>query len=190
MSVATIDQAVELLEKSNANLQPELLTSERARELMAAYARAEKLVAFGVAALARKLDHREVARLTGSSIGKARNVVATGEAMAQSEELSAALKQGDISLDQAAEIAAAEQSAPGAAAGLVPVAQKEPFHVLRNQARRTKLESEQHRDLAARQHAARTARSHRDPLGMSFYVKRFPPRPQRADGRRASRDVS
>ena len=79
MSVA-IDQAVELLEKSNANLEPELLTSEGARELMAAYARAEKLAAYGVAALARKLDDpAELARLTGTPVGKAKAVVATGE---------------------------------------------------------------------------------------------------------------
>ena len=46
------------------------------------------------------------------------------------------------------------------------MARKEPFHVLRNQARRTKLEAEQHRDLFARQRAARAARSHADELGM------------------------
>jgi HNH endonuclease len=166
MSAASIEQAVELLEKENANLQPELLTTERARELMAAYARAEKLVAFGLAALSRKLDPTEVAKLTGSPIGKARNVVATGAAMAHSQELSSALQQGDISLDQATEIASAEESAPGAARELVAVAQERPFHVLKDRARKTKLEAEQHRDLFARQHAARSARSHTDELGM------------------------
>jgi hypothetical protein len=159
--------AIEDLAKENANLEPELLTTERARELMAGYARAEKLVAFGLAALTRKLDDpAELARLTGTPVGKAKAVVATGEAMASSQELSSALKQGDISLEQATEIAAAEQAAPGAAAELVPLAQKEPFHVLKNRARKTKLEAEQHRDLFARQRAARGARSHPDELGM------------------------
>lgn len=41
-----IAAAIEGLEKENANLQPELLSAEQARELMAAYARAEKLVSF------------------------------------------------------------------------------------------------------------------------------------------------
>lgn len=158
--------AIEDLEKENANLQPELLSVERARELMAAYARAEKLVAFGLAALSRKLQETEVARLTGSSLGKAKGVVATGRAMASSEELSGALQHGDISLDQAVEIASAEESSPGAARELVAVAQEQPFHVLRDKARKTKLEAEQHRDLASRQHAARRARSHSDELGM------------------------
>lgn len=158
--------AIENLEKENANLQPELLTTERARELMAAYARAEKLVAFGISALSRKLDHVEVARLTGSSIGKAKTVVATGAVMASSQDLSSALQNGDLSLDQAVEIASAEESAPGAARDLVAVAQEQPFHVLKEKARKTKLEAEQHRDLASRQHAARRARSHSDGLGM------------------------
>jgi hypothetical protein len=158
--------AIEDLEKENANLQPELLTPERARELMAAYSRADKLVAFGLGALSRKLDHTEVARFTGSPIGKAKNMVATGTVMAHSQELSSALQQGDISLEQATEIAAAEESAPGAARELVAVAQEKPFHVLKDNARKLKLEAEQHRDLFARQRAARAARSHCDELGM------------------------
>jgi len=163
---AGILAAIADLEKENANLQPELLTTERARELMAAYARAEKLVAFGIAALSRKLDHAEVARFRGSSVGKARDVVATGAIMAASDALSSAMQHGDISLDQAVEIASAEESAPGAARELVAVAQAQPFHVLKEKARKTKLEAEQHRDLATRQHSARKARSYSDGLGM------------------------
>src|SRR5688500_14443607 len=92
--------AIEALEKENAGLQPELLTSERARELMAAYARAQKLAAFGIAALSRKLDQEEVAGLTGSSLGKARSVAQTGAVMASSQDLRSALQRGSISLDQ------------------------------------------------------------------------------------------
>ena len=168
--------AIEDLEKENANLQPELLSVGRARELMAAYARAEKLVAFGVAALSRKLQDTEVARLTGSSIGKAKGVVATGRAMVRSEELSGALQHGDISLDQAVEIASAEESAPGAARELVAVAQKQPFHVLKEKARKTKLEADQHRDLAHRQHSRRRARTHSDELGMVHIHVELEPR--------------
>jgi len=95
-------EAIEALEKENANLQPELVTAERARELLSAHARAEKLVSFGIAALSRKLDDSaELARLTGSSVAKAKNVVATAKVMASSEDLSSALQHGDISLDQA-----------------------------------------------------------------------------------------
>lgn len=162
-----IDDAIELLEKANADLQPELLAAEHAQALMAAYARAERLAAFGVAALARKIsDSAKVAKMTGTSIGKATSVVATGKVMGGSPDLAAALQHGDISLDQAAEIASAEESAPGAARELVAVAQEQPFHVLKDAARKTKLEAEQHRDLAARQHARRSGRSYSDELGM------------------------
>jgi hypothetical protein len=46
------------------------------------------------------------------------------------------------------------------------VARKEAFHVLRDKARKARLEAEQHGDLDRRQRAARCARSYRDDLGM------------------------
>jgi HNH endonuclease len=136
--------------------------------LLAAYARAERLAAYGVAALARKVDDAsELARVTGTSVGKAKAVVATGKVLGASGELSDALQQGEISLDQATEIASAEESSPGAAAELVPVAQREAFHVLKDKARNARLEAARHQGLAARQRAARCARSHSDELGMT-----------------------
>ena len=69
-------------------------------------------------------------------------------------------------MEQAGEIAPAEEACPGAATELVALARKEPFHVLKDKARQTRLEAEQHRDLGARQRAARCARSHLDELGM------------------------
>jgi hypothetical protein len=167
MSDALIDQAIELLEKANADLEPELLPTPLARRLLASYARARRLVDFGIADLSRKVDDAsEVAKVTGISMGHAKAVVATGKVLGGSKELSSALQHGDVSLDQAHEIAAAEESAPGAAHELVAVAQEQPFHVLKNKARKTKLEAEQHKDLAARQRAARFGRNHSDELGM------------------------
>jgi hypothetical protein len=167
MDSALIDQAIALLDKANADLQPELLPAPVARRLLESYARAEKLAAFGVAALARKLDDAShIARMTGVSAGKARAVISTGKTMSVSDELSAAMQHGNISLDQAAEIATAEESAPGVAGELVAVAQKESFHVLKDKALKAKLAAEQHRNLSSRQRAARCARSYRHELGM------------------------
>jgi hypothetical protein len=145
MQVEVLDEAVELLEKADADLEPELLTAAQARRLMGLYARAQRLVAFGIASLSRKLD--DASSVAGTSVGKARAVVATGKVLASSTELSAALQHGDISRDQAAQIASAEESAPGAAKQLVPIAQHKSFHELKDEARRVKLEAEQHRDL-------------------------------------------
>jgi hypothetical protein len=167
MEVAAVDKAIELLEKANTNLQPELLSVPAARKLLEAYARAQRLAAFGVTALAGRLDDvSELARATGTSVGKAKDTVATGKVLGDSDELSDALRQGDISLDQATEIAAAERCAPGAARALLAVARDEAFHVLKDEARNVKLEAEQHKDLAERQRIARAARSYSDELGM------------------------
>ncbi|MDQ4027194.1 MAG: hypothetical protein M3214_03975, partial [Actinomycetota bacterium] len=167
MQVTFVDDAIEALEKANAGLDVKLLNRETACRLLEAYARAQKLAAFGVAALASKLDdNSEVARAVGVSAGRARAVVQTGKTMSDADDLSAAMQHGDISLDQAAVIASAEESAPGAAAELVAVAQNESFHVLRHRARKAKLEAEQHRELGARQHGARCARSLSDELRM------------------------
>ena len=162
-----LDRAIEFLEKANADLEPELLGNRDARRVMSLYARVEKLGSYGVAALARRIDDAEqVARATGTSAGKARAVVETGKVMAQSDDLSFALQQGKVSLDQAAEIASAEKSAPGAAKDLLRVARTESFHSLKDKARAAKLEAEQHRGLDTRQHASRSARSYKGDLGM------------------------
>jgi hypothetical protein len=167
MKLANVTEAITLLEKANADLEPDLLSLPDARELLEAYARAERLAAFGVAALARKIDDAtELARVTGTSVGKAKGTVATAKVMGESDDLDGALRHGDISLDQAAEIAKAEESCPGSAAELIPAAQKESFHALKDKALKTKLVAEQHNDLGGRQKAARSARSHRDALGM------------------------
>jgi hypothetical protein len=191
MRSEVLDEAIELLEKANADLEPELLTAARARKLLAAYARAEKLAGSGVTALTRKVDDAEqVARATGTPVGKAKAVVATGKVLAQSGVLNAAMQQGEVSLDQAAQIAAAEGSAPGSAEGLLRVAEEQSFHALKDEARRVKLAAEQHRDLAGRQRAARLARTHTDELGMGhihliFEPHRYAPISARAEAEAA-----
>ena len=162
-----LHEAIAVLEKANSNLEPELLSVGEAREQLALYARAAKLAAFGVVALSRKVDDAtEVARATGSSVGRAKATVDTGKALRDAGQVTHAMQQGDISPDQATEIVRAEQASPGAATELLSVAQEHPFHVLRQESRRVVLEAEQHRDLGVRQHAARGAISHRDELGM------------------------
>ena len=167
MQIGFIDDAIRSLEKANADLEPELLSARDARRLLKAYARAERLAAFGIAALARKVnDASELAQVTGTSIGKAKATATTGIALDSSPDLSDAMQHGDISLDQAAEIAKAEESCPGASRKLLRVAQRDAFHVLKDRARQVRLEAEQHNNLAGRQHAARSARNYSDGLGM------------------------
>jgi hypothetical protein len=66
MEASHVDEAVELLEKANADLEPELLSADAARNQLALYARAEKLAAYAKTMLARKLDNAgEIARTHG-----------------------------------------------------------------------------------------------------------------------------
>ena len=120
MEPRPVGEAIAWLEKANADLDPELLTMDAAREVLAEYARAERLVAFGKAALTRRLDDAGViARMTGTSIGKAKETVETTKRLRDSDEVSGALQAGDISFEQAAEISRTEQSRPGSARELI-----------------------------------------------------------------------
>ena len=152
MDTPTVQQdiadALALIERANAKLRPGELTRPEARSLIDAYGRIVKLGGFGVASLSPSVrDAAAVARVSGTSMGKAREAVATGTTLQASPDLDA-MRQGAVSLDQAAEIARAEDAAPGSARTLVEVARDEAFHVLKDRARKVKLEAEQHRDLA------------------------------------------
>ncbi|MGH2800754.1 MAG: hypothetical protein ACRDM0_24420, partial [Thermoleophilaceae bacterium] len=94
-----IDEAVTWLEKANADLDPELLDAPAAREMLEAYVRAQRLAAFGVTALTRKLDDAsEIARVTGTSMGKAKATIETGKALGDADQVRAAFKSGELSM--------------------------------------------------------------------------------------------
>ena len=163
-----LDEAIELLEKANAELEPELLDSGGAREVLDRYARARRLVDYGVAAVARKVnDAAAVSRATGTPVGQAKATIELGNNLKAAPELGAALQAGAVSAEQAREIASAEASVPGITEDLVQVANSQPFHVFKDTARKLKLDAEQHNGLAARQHASRSARHYSDELGMT-----------------------
>ena len=167
MATSTITEAAELLEKANANLEPDLVSIDSARRLLAEYAKVKKLASYGEAMMARRIDDASaVAWATGTSMGQAKKTLETGDALKDAPEVDSALARGEVSLDQAAEIAKAEQARPGSATELLSVAQSESFQVLRDEARRVRLEAEQHRGLGEHQRKARSARSYCDDLGM------------------------
>ena len=162
-----MDEAIRQIEKSNIDLEPEVMDAPAVRELLSRYAKAEKLVSYGKTMLAAKLDDAaEVARTTGVSVGKAKATVDTGNSLKGADEVREAFKSGEISVDQASEIATAENASPGSSTELLKLAQEESFQTLREKSRKVVLEAEQHRGLAERQHHARRARSYRDELGM------------------------
>src|SRR5919106_3197 len=167
MTLEHMADALASLEKANAELQPELLTSEATTELIACYARAEKLASFGRTVLAAKVeDPKIIAQASGTSMGVGKKTVETGAALKDVPKVGDTLARGEVSLDQAGEIAKAEQASPGSAGDLLKVAKEESFNVLRDEVCRVKLEAEQHTGLGERQKQARSARSYNDDLGM------------------------
>ena len=176
MQIASIDEAITWLEKATSDLEPELMSAEATKHLLASYAKAEKLAAYGKTMLARKIDDASsVAQATGTSMGKAKATVEAATVLAETDATRDAFRRGELSLDQATEISRAEQKSPGSATELLSVAHRETFQVLRDKARKIVLEAEQHRGLAQRQHEARRANSHTDELGMIHIHLAFEP---------------
>jgi hypothetical protein len=142
METTAIGEALTWLEKSNADLQPELLSADAARASLADYARAEKLASYGKTVLAQRVaDATQVARATGTSMGKAKAAVDAGAALKDADEVRDAFLGGSISLDQVSEIVRAEGARPGSSTELLALADKEPFQVLRDRARKIVLPS-------------------------------------------------
>ena len=65
-----MDEAIKQIEKSNIDLEPEVLDAPAVQELLSRYAKTKKLVSYGETMLAAKLgDAAVVARTTGVSLG-------------------------------------------------------------------------------------------------------------------------
>ena len=137
-----MDEAIKQIEKSNIDLEPEVLDAHSVRELLSRYAKAGKLVSYGKTMLAAKLDDATVvARTSGVSVGKAKAAVDTGKSLMEADQVREAFKSGEISLDQAGEIARAEQSCPGSSTELLKLAQEKCFQALRESSRKVVLEA-------------------------------------------------
>ena len=171
-----LDEAVVALEKANADLEPELMSVPDLKDRLRVIERVERLAAFHKAAIAAQLDDAdEIASVSGTSTAKAKATVETAKALKEAPVVREAFAGGDISLDQATEIAKAEVAAPGSGTVLLETASTESFRVLRDKARKVVLEAEQKRGLGVRQREARSSRSHIDELGMVNVHLRFEP---------------
>ncbi|MEX1208359.1 MAG: HNH endonuclease signature motif containing protein [Acidimicrobiia bacterium] len=150
-------EAVGFLHKANDALNPNRCDDAEARALLARYAEAKKLASFGEAALAARLaDPGHVARVTGTSVRRARETLETAEQAEKTPELGQAMRAGEVSLEQAAEIAKTERVAPGSAGALLERARGgAPLQVLRDEGRRRRLEVQPSEGLAGRQREAR-----------------------------------
>jgi len=130
------------------------------KRLVATFGQLVKLGSAGGATAARLLgDPATLARANGTSMGKAREALRTAEAAEKTPELAEAIRAGELSLDQATEIAKTESAAPGSVGPLLErVRGGAPVHVLREDARRIRLQAQNPRNLAREQHEGRFLR--------------------------------
>lgn len=102
---------------------------------------------------------------SGESVGASKADLATAAALGQCPATAEAASQGEISLDQAKEIAAAEAENPGSEEELLPLARRAPLSRLRDESRRKRQEAIKPEDLHAKQRAARRFRAWTNELG-------------------------
>src|SRR5205823_7809736 len=108
-----------------------------------------------------------LARHAGSSAAAAERALNTATRVADLPATKAALGSGELSIDQADEIARTEDDCPGSEGEMLAIAKRESLKGLRDKARDKRLNAIGANDLARRQRDARSVRHWRDRLGMT-----------------------
>lgn len=180
--------AAESLLSALATLNPERIGGPDAAQIARLLARVAKAASYAEASLAARAvaaeAHRTagyvsapdfVAAQGGLSLSEARgrlSLMGALEAMPGTKE---ALKTGELSLSQAADLAKAEAACPGAGEALVPLARSASREALKDQAAKVLARSMSAETLAARRQAARRFSSWTDELGMLWLKAALPP---------------
>ena len=152
------------------------------------FARAEKaLAAARTRAAARAAEcheHRKagfadpsawLSRHTGSTAREARSDLDTMKRLGGLADTRDAVNSGEVSLDQAGEIARTEAEAPGSEAALLDLAKLSGLSRVRDEARKKRANAVSPEEVHRRQRAARSVRHWRDELGMIAGTFRLTP---------------
>jgi len=162
-----LTEAVRVVRRVTAGLAADRCSRAEWERRLTVFVELEKLAGFGKAsAAARVADADGLAALCGSSVGRAREVLAAGRALTASPVLAEAMADGQVSVDQASEIARTMTVAPRAVDELVEVARTGSLQTLRDRARRVRVDAEDPDDLRRRRHQARRVRHWIGELGM------------------------
>jgi hypothetical protein len=148
----------------------------RLAEALSSAARACDAAALRAAARASDAgEHRQrgftdardwIAAMAGSTTSEARDALHTINAIEDTPETRDAVRAGEVSLRQAAEIARADAEAPGCEAELLELAKGGSLGPVRERARARRLEVIDRDELHAKQHSARSFKHWRDGMGM------------------------
>jgi hypothetical protein len=116
-----------------------------------------------------------LARATGTSTVEAKAALETARALEALPDTRAAVEAGELSLAQAREVAVTEAECPGSEAEFLAVAKGESLKILKERARRRRLEAIDPEELHGAQHRARSFRHWRTELGMVAFAGALPP---------------
>jgi hypothetical protein len=107
-----------------------------------------------------------LARLTGTSRGRARAELATGQRLGDCPETRSAATAGELSMGQAEDITRTEAEKPGSEGELVAKARTSSRQQLADECRKRRQDGADRKELAARQRSLRSLRSWTDGDGM------------------------
>jgi hypothetical protein len=116
-----------------------------------------------------------LARKTGTSFGEARSAMHTAAAVESCPATREAFVAGELSLDQASEIARAAGRRPGCEHELLATARTAALHTLREEARKARREELDPEELHRRRHRAQHVRHWDDDMGMVWIRGAFSP---------------
>ena len=181
--------AITTLERCARELQVECLEGTDAATLVDVVGRGERVCGAMKTLLARRVTETGVWRddgsrtaavwlseQTGTTIGAAQQVIDTARALDELPETEAAMRSGELSATQAAEITAAAKDAPAAEAQLLDAARSTSLKGLRDTARVVRAGTQPDDDAwARRQHDRRYGRVWTDPEGSVRVEGSLPP---------------
>jgi hypothetical protein len=172
MAVRARELVVGQLRRVLSRLEPALLSGPQAVSLVEWFATVERLAAAGKAKVAaravatnqwRRSGDRSpehwLARLSGTTVGAAKDVLDTARRLEQLPETDRAVRAGRLSPQQASAVAEAAGADPDAERSLLAAAPEESLAELRGRAERVKAAARSAEDETAREERIRRSRS-------------------------------
>lgn len=180
--------AVESVRDMCRRIEPNVIGLHEATEVFDALAALERLAGGAVLRMAARYEEAgewkrngarspedDLARKTGTGTGTARRRLATSKRLGEQVKTDAAVRNGQLSSDQANEISAGANAAPDEEDDLLASARKDPLHELRKNSAAARARADTDREATRRRlHQLRRVRRWNDSEGMGNLLLRVP----------------
>ena len=181
-------EAVDLVSSVCDRLDPSVVGLIEAPAMFDQLVRLQKLAAGAVVRMTARYEEagawkrngarspeEDIARKTGSSRGAARRDLGTSKALGAHPKTEEAVRKGELSPDQASEVAAGASASPRDEDALLRSARKDPLHELKRKAAEARARADDDREATRRrQHRMRSVRRWQDAEGMGNLLLRLP----------------